>query len=215
MKKILYISVQYDEYLMKLVEEFVKHNDEERYAYSNSFVTLEDRFNRMIVYLMLHYYYRDGVLRIFYGKNGKPYLSKKGCTHSISIAHTKNIVVIAISDTDIGIDVECISCEFFDVSRFICNDCEKEQIGDSLKTATIFWVVKEALSKLKNEDWYSQPKTDLIYDSNYIIDNKNRDVFLELYQQNDVIICTASFTNERGEVTIISSDDIRNFLETK
>lgn len=87
---------------------------------------------------------------LFYDEKGKPHL--KGENH-ISISHSNEFSAIAISDENIGLDLEQlkektlkIANRFMDVSHL-----DNLSIGDKVKKATVIWGIKESIFKVKNE----------------------------------------------------------------
>lgn len=86
---------------------------------------------------------------LIYNEYGKPFLKDNNLFFNIS--HDNNLVVIAISDKNIGIDIEYLT-----YNRFVLKKCfnEKEQhkINDKVnkeKEFTKIWVMKEAYVKMK------------------------------------------------------------------
>lgn len=84
-------------------------------------------------------------------KCGKPYL--KDCGLHISISHTGNFALAAISDIPVGIDAEALRTVDLRIANRICNDAEKNYIfsdnGDDTDVIRFFriWTLKEACSK--------------------------------------------------------------------
>lgn len=86
---------------------------------------------------------------LIYNEYGKPFLKDNKLFFNIS--HDNNLVVIAISDKNIGIDIEYLT-----YNRFVLKKCfnEKEQhkVNDKVnkeKEFTKIWVMKEAYVKMK------------------------------------------------------------------
>lgn len=86
---------------------------------------------------------------LIYNEYGKPFLKDNNLFFNIS--HDNNLVVIAISDKNIGIDIEYLT-----YNRFVLKKCfnEKEQhkVNDKVnkeKEFTKIWVMKEAYVKMK------------------------------------------------------------------
>lgn len=91
-------------------------------------------------------------------ENGKPYL--KGCDLSVSISHSGNGVVCALSKKEIGIDIEAIRPIRKGLVEYVCTKQEREYINlDSketeneiteasvLKRFYTVWTAKEAYFK--------------------------------------------------------------------
>lgn len=86
---------------------------------------------------------------LIYNEYGKPFLKDNKLFFNIS--HDNNLMVIAISDKNIGIDIEYLT-----YNRFVLKKCfnEKEQhkVNDKVnkeKEFTKIWVMKEAYVKMK------------------------------------------------------------------
>jgi 4'-phosphopantetheinyl transferase len=118
--------------------------------------------------LLKHCGYSD--FDLFYDEYGKPHL-KDG--NHISISHSFDFSMIAISNKPLGIDIEhCkekvlkIAPRFMDVSH-LDNLSHKEQI----QKATVIWGIKESIFKIKNEKGISFP--DHIFEENFTLEAKN------------------------------------------
>ena len=86
---------------------------------------------------------------LIYNEYGKPFLKDNKLFFNIS--HDNNLMVIAISDKNIGIDIEYLT-----YNRFVLKKCfnEKEQhkVNNKVnkeKEFTKIWVMKEAYVKMK------------------------------------------------------------------
>ena len=80
-----------------------------------------------------------------YGPYGKPYL-ENGNSY-FSIAHSNNLVILAVSDTEIGADIQVISPIRPSVLRRCFTDAEQDYIGTDATRFTELWVQKEAYAK--------------------------------------------------------------------
>lgn len=81
-------------------------------------------------------------------ENGKPYHTSDG--HEFNISHAKNRVVVATSDTPVGIDVEYKRTNRFKVAERFFSPYELEMIRkshDKDACFTMFWCIKEAFLK--------------------------------------------------------------------
>lgn len=97
-------------------------------------------------------------------KQGKPYTSD----YYFSISHSDNIVAVAISKCEIGIDIECISKDrkWDLLKRKIVNENEKNIILNSAEEIISLWTKKEAYFKLVSGDLFVPKNIDI---SNKII----------------------------------------------
>lgn len=93
--------------------------------------------------------YNIGKYELIYNEYGKPFLKDNNLFFNIS--HDNNLVIIAISDKNIGIDIEYLTYNRF-VLKKIFNEKEQHQVNDKVnkeKEFTKIWVMKEAYVKMK------------------------------------------------------------------
>ena len=94
--------------------------------------------------LLLKYCFGDNAA-YRYGPYGKPYLENQN-TH-FSIAHSDHLVILAVSDAEIGADIQVISPIRTAVLRRCFTDAEQGYIGTDATRFTQLWVQKEAYAK--------------------------------------------------------------------
>lgn len=88
---------------------------------------------------------------IEYDEKGKPYLKNKEGFFSIS--HSKGLVLVSVSQTPVGVDLEKIRPVNFRIIKKVCNDKEKEYIlngkDENEKKLRLLeiWTFKEAYFK--------------------------------------------------------------------
>lgn len=82
-----------------------------------------------------------------YGKNGKPYLKGRSDLY-FSLSHSERYVVCAVSDSEIGVDIEPVS----PIRPAVMHRCftpeEQAWIGNDPERFTRLWTMKEAYMKL-------------------------------------------------------------------
>ena len=86
---------------------------------------------------------------LIYNEYGKPFLKDNNLFFNIS--HDNNLVVIAISDKNIGIDIEYLTYNRFVLKKSF-NEKEQHKVNDKVnkeKEFTKIWVMKEAYVKMK------------------------------------------------------------------
>lgn len=87
-----------------------------------------------------------------YDEFGKPQLSDG---KHISISHSFNMAVVAISDTEIGVDIEMIREKIGIIahkfSQSELNFLDKDDTVDFVKKLTVIWGCKESIFKIQNE----------------------------------------------------------------
>ena len=80
---------------------------------------------------------------IIFNDNGKPYF--KNSSFYFNISHSGNYIVLAISDKEIGVDIEKIKMNE-KVAKKICTESELKQIKTK-DDFTKIWVMKESYVK--------------------------------------------------------------------
>lgn len=83
------------------------------------------------------------------GEHGKPTLKEYPDIH-FNISHCKKAIAVAVNDSPIGIDVECIGRENDSLARYVLNDDELRQMEASEDPSALFakyWTQKEAVFK--------------------------------------------------------------------
>lgn len=114
---------------------------------------LDDRKRSVLAFVLLQRALREeyGITEIpefVYNEFGKPSLPNLPIHFSLS--HCKDAVVCAVSDHNIGIDVESIMPYNSDVARRVCTAAELEMLEQSANKDVDFiklWTIKEAISK--------------------------------------------------------------------
>lgn len=142
--------------------------------------------------LLKHCFGDDAVYR--YGPYGKPYL-KNGNAY-FSIAHSNNLVILAVSDTEIGADIQGISPVRTAVMRRCFTNDEQDYIGTDATRFTQMWVQKEAYAKYTGRGLtapYSAPPA-------------NAD--LPLYSCRYQDACIAVYGDEAAHIIPINSKDL-------
>ncbi|MBU3072713.1 4'-phosphopantetheinyl transferase family protein [Clostridium estertheticum] len=208
MKKVIYHFE--DEMLYESVLSFVRRAAPFRYAYAMKYQQKKDRYNVLMAYVLLCVASEQLIGELSLGVNGKPYFNKDFGQNYISISHTENMVVVAISDQNIGVDIEQYNKVNYEIVSMVCSKKEQYQIKENFQLPTLFWTAKESLSKLLNEDWYSSPMTELLYDGHDIIDRNNLSVHFEHFDFLKNTLCIAS---ESSEVSLVEEADSTKILK--
>jgi len=208
MKKVIYNFE--DDMLYEPGLLFVRRAAPFRYAYAMKYKQKKDRYNSLMAYVLLCMASCQLIGELSIGVNGKPCFSKDFEQNYLSISHTDNMVAVAISDQNIGIDVEQYNKANYETISMVCSKKEQYQMKENSKLSTLFWTAKESLSKLLNEDWYSSSMTDLLYDGHDIIDCNNLSVHFEHFDFSRNALCIAS---ESSEVSLIEQADSTKILK--
>ncbi len=95
---------------------------------------------------------------IGFGENGKPYL-KNSQTH-YNIAHSGNYVVMAVSDVEVGVDIERIDEEALDAARICFTPLECNLVKEN-HTDKFFeiWTAKESIMKATGRGFTLLPES--------------------------------------------------------
>ena len=97
-------------------------------------------------------------------EHGKPYVKMPLCDEMIyfNLSHCRKAVACAVSDNEVGIDVECIGRYGERLARYCMCDEEMQRIQESADPDaefTMLWTRKEALLKLTGEGINDDMKT--------------------------------------------------------
>jgi phosphopantetheinyl transferase len=92
-----------------------------------------------------------GLTSISYLHNGKP------ITHGrfFSLSHSGKEVGLVVSDTEIGLDIQCVTEKISIIRSRFCSDTEWQWLQvhpESLRALTIVWSAKEAVFKYYGEE---------------------------------------------------------------
>lgn len=95
----------------------------------------------------------------------------------VCISYTENIVALALSRIDVGIDIEVIrSRSFTSISKSIDTSLPDATLSKDGSGFLFMWTLKEAYCKFSNETMFSnlrrRPDMSGVYHSGYVIDNK-------------------------------------------
>lgn len=146
--------------------------------------------------LLQHCGYND--FDLFYDELGKPHL--KDGKH-ISISHSFDFAAIALSNENIGIDIEQVKEKVLRIAPRFMEMWHLDDLNhlDQMKKATVIWGTKETIFKIKNEVGISFP--DHIFEKPFSLSDKkckaelhfnscveNFDIFFE-EANNYMLVC--------------------------
>lgn len=144
----------------------------------------------------------------FYDNTGKPRFFYSNLHFSLS--HSENFAVCAISDAEIGVDIECPRRISSNISRFTLSpsetDCPPEEI---LKK----WVIKESFLKLTGNGIKPNSMQQVTAKHNLILNNEYE--ILAHYSLYDnvfggrCIIGCCSYSEFTADITELSVDEIK------
>jgi len=107
----------------------------------------------LLYYGLAQYYGIDNKLAVGENQMGKPYLINHPNIH-FNISHSQNFVVCAISDQQIGVDIEVERMVSNDLAQRIMTKTELEQfnlMGNSVSYFFKIWTLKESYMKYTGE----------------------------------------------------------------
>ena len=190
--KVVYLSNNTKLYLWKITEDFdtlfsqVKLKDSSLARLKSMKSESHQKGFLAVRMLLQHNEYSD--FDLFYDAFGKPHLKSQGCSIKeveISISHSNDFSVIAISDSKVGLDLEQlkektlrIAPRFMDVSH-LANLSEEEKI----KKATVVWGIKESIFKIKNEKGISFPNH--IFEDDFSFEDKKATATLKFNNKEE------------------------------
>lgn len=137
---------------------------------------------------------------IHYSESRKPFLKKELNTF-ISISHSKHYCGLGVSPKELGIDLEEISPRIERIAARFINSDEEQFIGDQkILDLTKIWTMKEAMFKLNNRagiefksELIIEERTDDVYHGKMLTDNGWRQVKIECFQRELLMISACSF----------------------
>ena len=181
----VYIFDRLDQYTDEAYEAHLASLPTWRREKALQYKKLDDRKRSVLAFVLLQRALREeyGITEIpefVYNEFGKPSLPNLPIYFSLS--HCKDAVACAVSDHNIGIDVESIVPYNPDVARRVCTADELKMLEQSLNKGVEFiklWTVKEAISKYEGMGLSLQfaeidvskyaTDTQVCYDKNYCI----------------------------------------------
>jgi 4'-phosphopantetheinyl transferase len=162
------------------------------------YIRREDKARSLVAGLLL----RDicGVThdeQIFFGENGKPYLKNKNMYFNIS--HSGDYVVLAVADSEIGVDIEKITTYDNAVAARCFTQAEQEWLKKQRNNESFFtlWTAKESIMKASGLGFSLPPETFCVLpvdSSAHLINGKL--YFLNWLTYDGHIICVA-MSNDR------------------
>ena len=128
----------------------------------NQYSRDKDKLNCLTSYLLLWFALKQNHLietppSFTYGANQKPYIAENNNIF-FNISHTNGCVICAISNNEIGVDIEKIRPINLNISKKICTPSEQKLFDKSSNKATFLlkvWTKKESYVKMKSGSIFS------------------------------------------------------------
>lgn len=151
----VYIFDRLDQYTDEVYEKHLSSLPVWRREKALQYKKLDDRKRSVLAFVLLQRALRDeyGIAEIpefVYNEFGKPFLLNLPIHFSLS--HCRDAIACAVSDHNVGIDVETIVPYNPDVARRVCTAAELEMLEQSANKDVDFiklWTMKESISKYK------------------------------------------------------------------
>ena len=202
----VYIFDRLDQYTDEVYEKHLSSLPTWRREKALQYKKLDDRKRSVLAFVLLQRALREeyGITEVpefVYNEFGKPSLPNLPIHFSLS--HCKDAVACAVSDHNIGIDVETIVPYNPDVARRVCTAAELEILEQSANKDVDFiklWTVKEAISKHEGMG-VSLPFAE-IYTSKYA-------VHTSLFESKNLVLSVAT---NRDSKMFLQSLLINSFL---
>ena len=185
----VYIFDRLDQYTDEQYEAHLSSLPAWRREKALQYKKLDDRKRSVLVFVLLQraLYDEYGITEVpefVYNEFGKPSLSNLPIHFSLS--HCKDAVACAVSDHNIGIDVETIVPYNPEVARRVCTVAELRMLEQSANKDVEFiklWTVKEAISKYEGTG-LSLPFAD--------IDTSKYAIYTNLFKTKNFVVSVAS-----------------------
>ena len=178
---------------------------EERQEKTIRLQTAERRAQSAAAGMLLRHLFGD--TEYSYGANGKPYLSGRDDLF-FSLSHSSHYVVCAVTDCEIGVDIEPISPLRPAVLRRCFTAVEQQWIGEDTARFARLWTMKEAYMKLTGTG-LSVPAKDIALSvpprNGYDQHNHCAWTFLKI-EGTPMTICSQS--EQPAEIAIINVNDL-------
>ncbi len=134
-------------------------------------------------------------------ENGRPYIDDE--PYKISISHTDSAILLALSDNDIGVDIESPRVFSEHMKERLFTDNERMYIshGNASERSTILWTMREAVCKATGEgfsDWFFGCE---------MVDEEG--VPVTLYKKNSHIIFIRTDIIDEFIITVAALSDIK------
>jgi len=153
----LYLFEDFDSITKQFLEQCISVLPQARKQKALSYRFDIDRKMSVISYLLLLYALREnyGIANphISYGAFGKPFLTEYPGIH-FNISHCPKGCICAVSDKEIGVDIQDIRPFSWDIARCVCYENELkllERTDDKALLFTKIWAMKESYVKMTGE----------------------------------------------------------------
>ena len=172
---------------------------------SNSKTYKEKLFSQFIRHKVLKDFLKLSKIKFSVNQNNKPYLESHSYTY-FNISHTKNHIVMAVADEEVGVDIEEIVSKksFMSITRRYFSDCEVvelERSADLQKDLYTLWTLKESQVKRSSLGIAYGLKDALFYkkDGRWISEDLANDFVSYSYCNAVISLCTNDILGKKVE----------------
>jgi len=149
--------------------------------------------------------------QIFYNSNQKPYL--KNSKFYFNLSHSGNYVAMAVSEAEVGIDIEQISPYSKEVVQRCFVPQESEWLDEQKNDASFYklWTAKESIMKAAGKGLEMAPESFCVLPmtpSFHCVQNQIWCLFWEVYENHQ--ICVASKKDEPINLVFLSRSNLLN-----
>ena len=204
----IYIFDRLDQYTDEAYEKHLSSLPAWRREKALQYKKLDDRKRSVLAFVLLQRALREeyGITEVpefVYNEFGKPSLPNLPIHFSLS--HCKDAVACAVSNHNIGIDVETIVPYNPDVARRVCTAADLEMLAQSADKDVDFiklWTIKEAISK------YEGMGLSLPFAK---IEKKNYRTKTMICENSECILSLCSdFNNTTADIGLACLEDVSN-----
>lgn len=155
----LYIFDDFEKLRKHNLQNYINSMPAERIKKYNQYSSAKNKLNCLTSYLLLWFSLKQNFPiktppSFIYGANQKPYITENKNVF-FNISHTTDCVICAISDNEIGVDVEKIRQINLNISKKICTPSEHklfEKSSSKLEFLLKIWTKKESYVKMKSDN---------------------------------------------------------------
>ncbi len=178
-----YLIGNINDYSEEFLNIFYQNINSDKKKRIDKLINKEDKYRSIIGEILLSKLinnYKD--LEFVTNKNGKPYITNKNIYFNIS--HSNEYVICAISNKEIGIDIEKIRNININIINKFATTKEKEYILENNTLNRLFkiYTLKEAYIKCIGENMTKLLDIEFIIDNNITCSDKN----IKSYTINDI-----------------------------
>lgn len=158
----LYILDDFENLDKHNLQNYVNSMPVERIKKYHQYSSNKNKLNCLASYLLLWFALKQNNISksppyFTYGNNNKPYIAQNNSIF-FNISHTIGCVICAISDSEIGVDVEKIRPINLNISRKICTPSEQKLFNQSSNQSNFLleiWTKKESYVKMNSGSIFS------------------------------------------------------------